>query len=103
MTLACALSPASRMIEALVALSRQYGCYKVILDCSEENASFYEKCGLSRNGVQMVSWGAVEVALAVVCCAEQHRRITVLDTPPDASQDTMHWPSAASSSHERFR
>lgn len=45
------------MIEALVALSRQYGCYKVILDCSEENAAFYEKCGLSRKGVQMVSNG----------------------------------------------
>lgn len=34
---------------------RQQGCYKVILDCSEANQAFYEKCGLTRKEVQMVS------------------------------------------------
>lgn len=31
------------------------GCYKVILDCSEDNIAFYQKCGLERKEVQMVS------------------------------------------------
>lgn len=28
-------------------------CYKTILDCTEENIGFYEKCGFKTNGVQM--------------------------------------------------
>ena len=33
---------------------QEAGCYKVILDCSEENVPFYEKCGLTKKEVQMV-------------------------------------------------
>lgn len=44
----------ARMIEALTAIARQAGCYKVILDCAESNAAFYEKCGLVRKEIQMV-------------------------------------------------
>ena len=33
---------------------QEAGCYKVILDCSEANVPFYEKCGLERKEVQMV-------------------------------------------------
>lgn len=44
-----------RLIEALIEESRKSGCYKVILDCSEANQAFYEKCGLTRKEVQMVS------------------------------------------------
>ena len=51
---ACLL--ACRVIEALIDLAGKAGCYKVILDCSEENATFYEKCGLYKKEVQMVSW-----------------------------------------------
>lgn len=29
------------------------GCYKTILDCSQHNVGFYEKCGFKNNGVQM--------------------------------------------------
>ncbi|XP_059650804.1 glucosamine 6-phosphate N-acetyltransferase-like [Cornus florida] len=32
------------------------GCYKVILDCSVENRSFYEKCGFKQKEVQMVKY-----------------------------------------------
>jgi glucosamine-phosphate N-acetyltransferase len=28
-------------------------CYKIILDCSEPIAGFYEKCGFSAKGIQM--------------------------------------------------
>lgn len=44
----------SRVIEALMAEAEAAGCYKVILDCSEENAPFYQKCGLTKKELQMV-------------------------------------------------
>ncbi|KAG9326752.1 hypothetical protein KVV02_008642 [Mortierella alpina] len=42
-----------RIIETLKAIGQQQGCYKVILDCSEKNVPFYEKCGFERRGVEM--------------------------------------------------
>ena len=42
-----------RIIETLKAIGEQVGCYKVILDCSEKNVPFYEKCGFERKGVEM--------------------------------------------------
>ena len=44
-----------RVIEALMEFAKEAGCYKVILDCAESNVAFYEKCGLTRKEVQMVS------------------------------------------------
>jgi glucosamine-phosphate N-acetyltransferase len=41
------------LIEALILLGRNHGCYKIILDCSESNAGFYEKLGFIRKGIQM--------------------------------------------------
>lgn len=41
------------MITRLSELSKQVGCYKVILDCSDHNVGFYEKCGLKNEGVEM--------------------------------------------------
>lgn len=35
-------------------LLQELGCYKVILDCSEDNVPFYQKCGLVKKEVQMV-------------------------------------------------
>lgn len=32
----------------------KYKCYKVVLDCSESNVPFYEKCGFKRKGNEMV-------------------------------------------------
>ena len=43
-----------RIIEALDHLAQAVGCYKAILDCSEKNQPFYEKCGYRLAGVQMV-------------------------------------------------
>lgn len=50
----CHLLLLCRLIDELVRVARQQGCYKVILDCAEHNIPFYEKCGLSRKEVQMV-------------------------------------------------
>jgi len=45
-----------RLIAALCDAAQEEGCYKVILDCSEANQSFYEKSGLSRKEIQMVKY-----------------------------------------------
>lgn len=42
-----------KIIEELVKIAREKSCYKVILDCAENNVSFYEKCGFKIKGVQM--------------------------------------------------
>ncbi|KAI7899402.1 acyl-CoA N-acyltransferase [Cokeromyces recurvatus] len=44
-----------RIIQALKYIGAKRGCYKVILDCSEKNVPFYEKCGFTRKEVEM-SW-----------------------------------------------
>jgi glucosamine-phosphate N-acetyltransferase len=45
-----------KIIHALDHIAGKVGCYKAILDCSEKNQGFYEKCGYKHAGVQMVSW-----------------------------------------------
>lgn len=45
-----------RVIEALTEAAQKAGCYKIILDCSEENVPFYDKCGLTKKEVQMVRY-----------------------------------------------
>ena len=37
-----------------MAAARAAGCYKVILDCSDDNADFYAKAGFQRKEVHMV-------------------------------------------------
>ncbi|CAN6675033.1 hypothetical protein TRVA0_080S00232 [Trichomonascus vanleenenianus] len=41
------------IIHALTNIGKSQGAYKVILDCSDHNVKFYEKCGYSLAGVQM--------------------------------------------------
>ena len=43
----------SSLIEASLDFARNAGCYKVILDCSEENVPFYKKLGFERRSIQM--------------------------------------------------
>jgi glucosamine-phosphate N-acetyltransferase len=45
-----------RIVEFLTTFAEEAGCYKVILDCSTENETFYEKCGMSRKGIQMAKY-----------------------------------------------
>lgn len=42
-----------KLIGRLVEMAREAGCYKVTLECSDENVEFYGKCGLCRKGNQM--------------------------------------------------
>jgi glucosamine-phosphate N-acetyltransferase len=44
------------LITRLVDLCEERSCYKVILDCSERNAPFYERCGFARKEVQMAKY-----------------------------------------------
>jgi glucosamine-phosphate N-acetyltransferase len=41
------------LMEALLADARRAGCYKVILDCDEHVARFYESLGFHRHGLLM--------------------------------------------------
>ena len=45
-----------RIIEALDHISKEVGCYKTILDCSEANEGFYVKCGYKRAGLEMAHY-----------------------------------------------
>ena len=42
-----------KLIEKLTEESKKQGCYKCILDCSDENVPFYEKCSYVKKGIQM--------------------------------------------------
>lgn len=44
------------LIQYLCEYSKLKGCYKVILNCSDENIAFYEKCGLQRKCNQMARY-----------------------------------------------
>ncbi|KAL5207273.1 hypothetical protein ABZP36_031708 [Zizania latifolia] len=42
-----------RVVRRLVEISKEAGCYKVILDCTPELRAYYAKCGFVEKGVQM--------------------------------------------------
>jgi glucosamine-phosphate N-acetyltransferase len=41
------------IVDYLVGQAKTHNCYKVTLDCNENNVIFYEKCGLEKRGFQM--------------------------------------------------
>ena len=41
------------LIEKLKEICKNEGCYKIILDCSEKNRIFYEKCDFKQTNLQM--------------------------------------------------
>ncbi|KAL4063791.1 acyl-CoA N-acyltransferase [Scleroderma yunnanense] len=45
-----------RIIQALTHISENVGCYKTILNCSEENMPFYEKCGYKKKELEMAKY-----------------------------------------------
>ncbi|ORZ01459.1 acyl-CoA N-acyltransferase [Syncephalastrum racemosum] len=45
-----------RLIEQLQYMAEQLQCYKIILNCTEKNVPFYEKCELTRAQVQMTHY-----------------------------------------------
>ncbi|KAF5387527.1 hypothetical protein D9757_006600 [Collybiopsis confluens] len=55
-----------RIIQALTGLSESRdigGCYKTILDCSDENIPFYEKCGFEKKENEMAKYAPEAAAL----------------------------------------
>jgi len=42
-----------RLIQKARDVADEYSCYKIILDCSEANAPFYEFCHFQRHQIQM--------------------------------------------------
>ena len=41
------------IIDKLVNIAKEKKCYKVVLDCSDDNRLFYEKCNFEKRGNQM--------------------------------------------------
>jgi len=41
------------LMEQLKSICFKVGCYKMILDCTEQNVPFYEKCDFKRKEIQM--------------------------------------------------
>ncbi|KAK5993085.1 Glucosamine 6-phosphate N-acetyltransferase [Cladobotryum mycophilum] len=42
------------MVNALNSVAANAGCYKTILNCGPKNEPFYEKCGYTNSGMEMV-------------------------------------------------
>lgn len=42
-----------QIIDELIEVAKDKKCYKVILNCSEDNVGFYKKCGFEQKEVQM--------------------------------------------------
>ena len=42
-----------KLINFLINIAKKYKCYKVILNCSEDNIGFYEKCGFNKKNIEM--------------------------------------------------
>ncbi|KAI8970591.1 acyl-CoA N-acyltransferase [Trametes punicea] len=51
-----------RIIQALTAISENSGCYKTILNCSDSNIPFYEKCGFQKKENEMAKYAPTERA-----------------------------------------
>jgi len=47
-----------RVIQALTAISENSGCYKTILNCSDSNIPFYEKCGFEKKENEMAKYAS---------------------------------------------
>ena len=41
------------LLDKCIEIAKQEGCYKIILDCSDNNCKFYERCGFMKKGNQM--------------------------------------------------
>jgi len=45
-----------RIIQALTSISENSGCYKTILNCSDANIPFYDKCGYQKKENEMAKY-----------------------------------------------
>ncbi|KAF7303815.1 Glucosamine 6-phosphate N-acetyltransferase [Mycena indigotica] len=49
-----------RIIQALTHISEASGCYKTILNCSDANIPFYQKCGFEKKENEMAKYAPVQ-------------------------------------------
>ena len=42
-----------KLIDFLIEKAKESGCYKIILNCEEKNAGFYEKLGFQQKNIEM--------------------------------------------------
>ncbi|TFK86428.1 acyl-CoA N-acyltransferase [Polyporus arcularius HHB13444] len=49
-----------RIIQALTGISENSGCYKTILNCSDSNIPFYEKCGFQKKENEMAKYAPTD-------------------------------------------
>jgi glucosamine-phosphate N-acetyltransferase len=47
---------AKKIINDMISLAKEKGCYKVILDCNTRLSGFYEKLGFKKHGIQMSTY-----------------------------------------------
>lgn len=45
-----------KIVSYMTNLAKENNCYKVILNCKEENSGFYQKCGYVRKEIEMVKY-----------------------------------------------
>lgn len=45
-----------KMLEYLIQKSKDFKCYKTLLDCDEKNVGFYEKCGFEKKCITMAKY-----------------------------------------------
>ena len=45
------------LVSSAIDKSRELGCYKVVLQCSDDNIKFYEKCGLKKFNYNIMGLG----------------------------------------------
>ena len=45
-----------KIVTYMTNLAKENNCYKVILNCKEENCGFYQKCGYERKEIEMVKY-----------------------------------------------
>ena len=43
-----------KLIYELIKIAKDNNCYKIILDCNQDNINFYEKCGFKHKEYEMV-------------------------------------------------
>ncbi|KAF5309796.1 hypothetical protein D9611_013641 [Ephemerocybe angulata] len=51
-----------RVIQALTGISESLGCYKTILNCSDDNIPFYKKCGYEKKENEMAKYNTAPIA-----------------------------------------
>jgi len=44
------------LLDKCIEIAKQNRCYKIILDCSDDNCRFYENCGFNKKGNQMAMY-----------------------------------------------